>query len=78
MLNSKKNLIGSIDDSVEPDICFGIGQYSQKKKMKLYSSSSDEENEKKTTKRRSQNISNILLNINKEKEKQRSDGTKKK
>jgi len=61
-------LISSIDDSIEPDICFGIGQHTIKKR-KISTSNSDEEVEKKVKK--SPNIFAVLRDIQDEKEKQK-------
>jgi len=60
-------LISSIDDSIEPDICFGIGQYTIKKR-RIDASSCEEETEIKSQK--SPNIFAVLREINNEKEKQ--------
>lgn len=44
-------LINSIDDSIKPDICYSIGQYTVKKKTKKVDTLSEEEVEKKVKKK---------------------------
>jgi len=61
-------LISSIDDSIESDICFGIGQHTIKKR-KIDASGCEEEIETKNQK--SPNIFAVLREINNEKEKQK-------
>lgn len=61
-------LINSIDDSIEPDICFGIGQHTIKKR-KIDTLSSEEEVERKVQK--SPNILTVLQDIQDEKERQK-------
>jgi len=61
-------LISNIDDSIEPDICFSISQYTIKKR-KIDVSSCEEEIETKNQK--SPNIFAVLREINNEKRKQK-------
>lgn len=61
-------LINSIDDSIEPDVCFGIGQYDIKKR-KIDTLSSEEEVERKVQK--SPNILTVLRDIQNEKEREK-------
>ncbi|GAB1867317.1 hypothetical protein CAJAP_08396 [Camponotus japonicus] len=68
-------LINSIDDSMEPDVCFGIGQHTIKKR-KIDALSSEEEIERKVQK--SPNVLAVLRDIQNEKEKEKERRHKKK
>ena len=61
-------LINSIDDSIEPDVCFGLGQHTIKKK-KVDALSSEEEVERKVIQK--SNILTVLQDIHIEKERQK-------
>lgn len=63
----KFELISSIDDNLEPEVCFGIGQHTVKKR-KLDTSDSEEIVRKGQN---SPNIFAVLRDIQNEKEKQK-------
>lgn len=62
-------LINSIDDSMEPDVCFGIGQHTIKKRKIDALSSEEEEIERKVQK--SPNVLAVIRDIQNEKEKEK-------